>query len=267
MKTDEVDLAERRNGEGGLTRLVGWLRFALPAAVLLYGVIDLAFPEEGDKATRVPILGVMYLVIAVVLYLILRWLHAAVVAESVADRFTRVVDDLTQRATTSARQAAGYASALARGDAFAGVVIQDGLIRFDSVDYPITSDVCAQVEMTGQILQRFTVTRLALLGPFGLALPKSKDRRELFLTVEGRDFAFVVPVDAASRVAARNFAARINTLSKQLGVTTQTGLDPSSADGSGDVERSLRDLQRLLDNGLITPAEFDQKRTEILDRL
>lgn len=44
------------------------------------------------------------------------------------------------------------------------------------------------------------------------ALRKKKDHRELYLTVEGDGFAFVVPVDADRGVETRRVAARINTL-------------------------------------------------------
>ena len=50
---------------------------------------------------------------------------------------------------------------------------------------------------------------------FAFGLRKKKDGRELFLTVEGDDFAFVVEFDPKRQAEARQFAAKINTAAKQ----------------------------------------------------
>ena len=41
----------------------------------------------------------------------------------------------------------------------------------------------------------------------------------------------------------------------------------SSSNGGGDVKEALRKLTQLFNDGLITTAEYDAKRAEILDRL
>ena len=41
----------------------------------------------------------------------------------------------------------------------------------------------------------------------------------------------------------------------------------SSSGGGGDVKEALRKLTQLFNDGLITTAEYDAKRAEILDRL
>ena len=68
----------------------------------------------------------------------------------------------------------------------------------------------ATVETAGQMTQRFTVTRLAAFGPFGLALPKRKDRRTLFVTIEGDGWAGVAEVGPKREADARRFAALLN---------------------------------------------------------
>ena len=72
----------------------------------------------------------------------------------------------------------------------------------------------ATVETSGQLDKRITATRLVLTGPLAFGLRKKKDTRELFLTVEGDDFAFVVEVDPKKQAEARQFAAKINTAAK-----------------------------------------------------
>jgi hypothetical protein len=248
-------------------QIVRWFRYLVPTVVLIYGIIVLATPSAGDKAARVPILGTLYLGLAAGSFALLRWLQLGLEAESASSRFDRIVRDLSAKAVESARTVAGYAAAAKNGDAFAGVLLQDGRIRFSGNEYTITPGVRAVVETSGQILQRFTVTRLALLGPFGLALPKSKDRREVFLTIEGDDFAFVVPVDPTTQMAARQFAARVNAVSKQAAIGGMTEGPPTTEPTVNGVEHALTELQRLLERGLITSAEFDAKRAEILSRL
>jgi predicted nucleic acid-binding Zn-ribbon protein len=73
----------------------------------------------------------------------------------------------------------------------------------------------AAVETCGQLERRITVTRVLATGIFALALRKKKDNRELFLSVEGDGFAFVVEVDPKKGLEARQFAAKINTAGAQ----------------------------------------------------
>jgi hypothetical protein len=73
----------------------------------------------------------------------------------------------------------------------------------------------ATVETSGQLDKRITATRLIAFNVFAFGLRKKKDGRELFLTVEGDDFAFVVEFDPKRQAEARQFAAKINTAAKQ----------------------------------------------------
>jgi hypothetical protein len=73
----------------------------------------------------------------------------------------------------------------------------------------------ATVETSGQLEKRVTVTRLVTLNILAFGLRKKKDSRQLFLTVEGEDFAFVVEVDPKRERQAREFAAKINTAARQ----------------------------------------------------
>jgi predicted nucleic acid-binding Zn-ribbon protein len=76
------------------------------------------------------------------------------------------------------------------------------------------NDAHATVETSGEIEKRITATRILATGVFALALRKKKDNRELFLTVEGEGFAFVVEVDPKKQAEARQFAAKINTAAR-----------------------------------------------------
>lgn len=69
----------------------------------------------------------------------------------------------------------------------------------------------ATVESAGELHSRVTATRLLATGVFAFALKKKRDDRELYLTVEGDDGAFVVKVDPKKGLDARKFAAKVNS--------------------------------------------------------
>lgn len=72
------------------------------------------------------------------------------------------------------------------------------------------SDCAVTLEEAGALHQRMTATRMILTGPFAPAFKKAKDRRELYLTVEGADYAFTVPV-SSKRVPGREIWQRLST--------------------------------------------------------
>lgn len=111
-------------------------------------------------------------------------------------------------------------------DKFEGVVIRNGEIRYGKEGGPIAG-ARASVETAGEIDKRITATRLVLTGPLALAWRKKKDQRELYLTVEGPGYGFVVTVDPKKGQDARSFAARINALA---GVAAQP--QPSAPAGA-----------------------------------
>lgn len=99
-------------------------------------------------------------------------------------------------------------------DRFGGIVVKHGEIHHKDGSGPVLG-AHATVDTAGEIDKRFTATRLLLTGPFALAWRKKKDRRELYIVVEGQGFAFVESVDPKKGAEARKFAARINTLGAQ----------------------------------------------------
>jgi hypothetical protein len=97
---------------------------------------------------------------------------------------------------------------------FEGVTLSADSITYQRTRYP-AAGAHASVETEGEIVRRYTATRLVLAGPLALAFKKKKDRRELYLTVEGNGFAFVVECNPKKGAEARQFAAKINTLGQQ----------------------------------------------------
>jgi len=104
----------------------------------------------------------------------------------------------------------------AKANAFGPICLDSGrVLNSETAEGGSVKGAHATVETSGELEKRVTATRLILTGPLAFGLRKKKDTRQLFLTVEGEDFAFVVEVDPKKQTEARQFAARINTAGKQ----------------------------------------------------
>ena len=120
--------------------------------------------------------------------------------------------DSVRRAADEERQRRGGE---AKGDLWTPVRLADGRVfNSETGEGGSVKGAHATVETSGDIEKRITATRLVTTGVFALALRKKKDNRELFLTVEGEDFAFVVEIDANKQKEARQLAAKINTAAR-----------------------------------------------------
>ncbi|MHA6668547.1 hypothetical protein ACX3O0_06710 [Homoserinimonas sp. A447] len=104
---------------------------------------------------------------------------------------------------------------------FAGVSVRNGNITY-GVEMQAVSSTRATVETAGQIRERTSLTQTVagglLFGPVGAiigALVKgSIDERELYLIVEGSEYAWAVDVNPKKGAEARKFAARVNTAAR-----------------------------------------------------
>lgn len=103
-------------------------------------------------------------------------------------------------------------------DKFEGVKLVKGEIEYGREKQPIAG-VTATVESVGDLQSRITGTRLLMTGPFALAFRKKKDNRELFLTIDGPDFQWLVDVDPKKQKDAREFAAKVNTAARRASVS------------------------------------------------
>ena len=119
----------------------------------------------------------------------------------------------------------------------------------------------AAIETAGAISERPRLLALATLGVAGLAFRKKQDNRELYLTVEGAGYGFVVPLPPERINAARAFAVRLN------GIAAAQPAIATAADGPPDPLAQLRTLGDMHAEGLITDEEFAAKRAEILRRM
>lgn len=133
--------------------------------------------------------------------------------------------------------------------------------------------ISGSVEQGGSLNRRFTVTRLALLGPLALGVPKRIDDRALYITIEGPDVVIVRDIDLKKNpnaaVAARSFVARLNqaSLPKPEAASQAAVFAPEpTATTGGDLTAKLTELTALRDSGVISDVEFEAKRSQMLDR-
>lgn len=148
---------------------------------------------------------------------------------------------------------------------------------------PISS-AHSSVSMSGQreVDRRVTGSRLLLTGVFAFGMRKKKvhDTRRLYLTVEGEGLAFSERFRPSRERTASKFAARVNSdASARRADAARVNSEASArrAHAGRSVAQSpppepepweqIRRLGELRDEGLITPQEFDAKKTELLGRL
>jgi hypothetical protein len=92
------------------------------------------------------------------------------------------------------------------------------------------------------------------------------DDRKLFLAVTGTDGAFVVKLLLTqAEENARRFATQVTSLAMKSPLPTESR--SSSNQTSPDAVDQIARLGDLRDKGLLTEAEFQAKKQELLDRL
>jgi hypothetical protein len=88
------------------------------------------------------------------------------------------------------------------------------------VSHPLGPEVSAVVDSAGNIsrTRRYTVTRFALLGPLSIFTPKGTkhDDRELFLLVEGPDWAELLKCNPNQQATVRSFAQKLNLAARSV---------------------------------------------------
>ncbi len=142
------------------------------------------------------------------------------------------------------------------GGFFGPVKVFDDRVTVNGKTFTLTPEVQATVDTAGNLssTRRHTVTRFALLGPLSLFTPKKTkhDDRELFLLVEGPDWAELVKCDVKQQSATRQLAQSINVAARQVEQTladrrqrvaaAQQALASSRADKTaiGEAERELQ---------------------------
>ena len=119
------------------------------------------------------------------------------------------------------------------------------------------------IEGKDDVSRRVTVTRLLAVGIFAFALKKKKKEKEAYLTLElsdGQEVIFFI--DNNSPMELKTKLAKVISLVKQAGVSSSNAQTAQSHQMS--VADELAKLAKLKEQGVITQAEFDKKKTELL---
>lgn len=113
-----------------------------------------------------------------------------------------------QRENASARQVTAQARVY-------GIKIKDGTVSRRGQSGPLAG-ARATIESVGDLHKRITATRLVTTGVFALALKKTRDDRQVFLTITGAEDSYTILVelkgDPKTQASARQFAAGFNSL-------------------------------------------------------
>lgn len=109
-----------------------------------------------------------------------------------------------------------------------------------------------------------------LLGPIGLfgagnAKTRLVDSRELYLLVEGPNWAYTQAFQPDMGELLRAFAQKINVVGKQHAKTLGAKADEVAATASPNLAGELRELVKLKDEGALTEAEFSSAKSKLLE--
>ena len=115
------------------------------------------------------------------------------------------------------------------------------------------------IEGKDEVSRRVTVTRLLSTGIFAFALQKKRNEKEVFITVilaDGQNAVFHM-----NNVAPMVIKAKLSKVTARM---RQNAPKPTNATSPISVADELAKLAKLKDNGIITQAEFDKQKAELL---
>jgi hypothetical protein len=141
-----------------------------------------------------------------------------------------------------------------------GVSVMGSFARL-MVDVPWGDVRNLAVEGRDEIHRRITATRIVLTGVFALALRKKKRDKEAYVTVSTAHGDVICFIEKSSphEVTAKlgPYLARVRR--------SQAAATPAPAQAaSTDLATQLRDLAKLRDEGILSPEEFEQAKSQLL---
>ncbi|MEG2610493.1 MAG: SHOCT domain-containing protein [Bacilli bacterium] len=107
------------------------------------------------------------------------------------------------------------------------------------------------IEKEEEVIRRYTATRLALFGPFALAMKKKKVNKKEYLVIECKDF--ILTFDSNPKLC-ETIYLKVNNYKK----------NDNKQLGQIENLEQIKKLKELLDICAITQEEFDIKKKELL---
>ena len=143
------------------------------------------------------------------------------------------------------------------------------LVAFKTIfTIPWSVIVALEVEGPEQASQRVTVTRALAVGVFALAAKKKSKAAVLIVrTPDGEEALFQTEKYTAAELRTKltPFISQLRVAQAQSPAPVEAAAKPSGVDS--DPVEQIRKLGELRDQGLLTPEEFEAKKTELLGRL
>lgn len=118
------------------------------------------------------------------------------------------------------------------------------------------------MQLEEEVIQRFTATRIALFGPFALAMKKKKVNKTKYIVIECDDF--VVTLDGDSKYS-EDILQGINYHLRNYRENNPTQDSIQISVMTNDPYSEIKKAKELLDMGIITQEEFDIKKKQLLN--
>lgn len=140
-----------------------------------------------------------------------------------------------------------------------------GLFSKSTVSVPLEKIKSIKFESGAELKSRITLTRLMLLGPLGLFLKKKSADKKYFLSIDCDGFSLCFS-DDSSKLVNKVFQQIYdiwNSYQENHKKIDKKQKNDKEAKSLSNYEE-LIELKKLLDLGIITKNEFDQKKKSIL---
>lgn len=131
-------------------------------------------------------------------------------------------------------------------------------------EVPFSDIKKVSVEKEEEVIRRYTATRIALFGPFALAMKKKQKSSKEYLIIECKEFilSFGSPISSLP-----------NPMNSQVCEMVYKGLTKYRENNGNNKKITIEDgsiqqvkgLKELLDIGAITEEEFNKKKKELLN--
>lgn len=118
-------------------------------------------------------------------------------------------------------------------------------------EVPLQNINKVSIEKEEEVIRRYTATRIALFGPFALAMKKKKVNKKDYLVIECNDF--ILTFDSNAELC-KLIYSKVNEVrnNNSINLNQSNNLD------------QIKKLKELLDMAAITQEEFDVKKKELL---
>ena len=134
----------------------------------------------------------------------------------------------------------------------------DKMIDVFEVSYSEIKSV--SIEKEEEVIRRYTATRIALFGPFALAMKKKTVDKKEYLIVECKDF--ILSFKKNDNVCATIYKKLVEYRKNNKVEDANNIADKNNVI---DPLEKIKTLKELLDMGAITEEEFNAKKKELLN--